>query len=396
MVAKASEPLAPPIPNATAFYLRFLTDITGVRDAAGRPLHEVDFREELTVGDAISCPYPGCRHGQLMNKGALRVIGGEWQAILENLSGLVASVWLKPFEACTATAFWARSLLPMFLPLYLLRKSASRKKECMRLPGSISGLFKVMLDVPTTIDLMLAQQWARGSERALAPRSSGSISAFAERSGVLNNGEWSCAAPPGLMNEFLELLWRRADVSTGDESLLSKQLDMDAFGKFARAMISQYASSIAFQIATAYLMESCFSRLPGEQAPQSASRASLSAYERRRRILLDSCAPEGAVCRIVAGFCDLAEADAPGSSTAQASFRAAATAAIAPSVHLSSADLLDLQIEVEHSFRAVAAGQLGLADAALGIPLDRRPRPDFCCFQDEDFPTVILRERLGG
>ncbi len=383
-------PVAPPIPNDTSFYLRFLRNISGVRDDAGRPLHEVDFRAELSSDDARTCPYPGSRRGYLMNRSALHIIASDWRRIRGDLRLLIDGVSLRQFEQCAGTLVWARSLLPMFVPLYALRQSPITN-DGVTLPNDVSGLFKVMLDVPTTIDLMLVEQWSAAVPPDPGRYSPAEIAAYAERMGILNNGEWTCAGPPGLIMELLTLL---QPSSTGDDdgSGLAALISLGEFEAFATVTIRQYALSQAFQASTAHVMERAFSRIgnyPGYLHPPERR---LAAYERRRRIVLRRCHDEMTAKRVVSRYCDIATQEAAGTTACES--RAAMLDAVARSQRGTSRELLEAQAASDAAYQAAVTSLQNETHDVLGA-CDRRP-VDLSPLSREDFPSTILRRCVEG
>jgi hypothetical protein len=386
-----ARPVAPPIPNETSFYLRFFKSISGVRDDAGRPLHEVDFREQLSNDDTKPCPYPGSRRGYQMNQSALRVIANDWRRIRAGLTLLTTEISLEPFEREAGTLMWARSLLPMFVPLYALRTAAHTGAD-ITLPTDVSGLFKVMLDVPTTVDLMLVEQWSAAEPCDLAGYSPEAIAAYAERKGILNNGEWTCAGPPGLISELLVLLRPARADNDGDASSLTTLLSPEDFEAFATPTIRQYALSQAFQVCTTFVMERAFARAGNYGGYVPPPDGKLTAYERRRRIVIGRCQDEVTAGQVICRFCDIATEGA--ADTVYSESRAAMLGAVARSTHGRSADLLNVQIESELAFQAAVTALRHEVDAVFSAP---DPSPvDFSPLSGDDFPSTILRGCLAS
>jgi hypothetical protein len=386
-----AQPVAPPIPNATSFYLRFFKSISGLRDNADRPLHEVDFREQLSNDDTKPCPYPGSRHGYLMNQSALRVIANDWRRIRAGLSLLTAEISLEPFGREAGTLMWARSLLPMFVPLYALHTVAHTGAD-ITLPTDVSGLFKVMLDVPTTVDLMLVEQWSAAEPGDPEGYSPEAIAAYAERKGILNNGKWTCAGPPGLISELLVLLRPARADNDGDASSLDTLVSPEDFEAFATPTIRQYALSQAFQVCTTFVMERAFARVGNYRGYVHPPDDQLAAYERRRRIVIGRCQDEVTATRVICRFCDIATEGA--ADTVHSESRAAMLDAIVRSAHGSSADLLKVQIESEVAFQAAVIALQDEVGAVFSAP---DPSPvDFSPLSGEDFPSAILRRCLAS
>lgn len=385
-----SRPVAPPIPNDTAFFLRFFEDISGIRDDADNPLHEVDFREELSTADVRRCPYHGSRHGHLMNQAALRRVGKDWRRIRSGLRFLVESVSIEGLADGPGETIWARSLVPMFVPSYLLLK-ARRSGPHVTLPTDASDLFKVTLDVPTTIDLMLIVGWVDSKQADAGSFSAMSIAEHAEKYGVLNNGEWTCAASPALMRNLLSLLEAPSQSGQDDPSSVAALIELEEFEPFVAIMIRRYALSQAFQLSTTCLMERAFSgSTPGcELAP--VPEASLSAYETRRRVALHACSDEAAATRAVGRYCAIAACRDSSRYGVQEPY-AAMLDALEGSTRKTGVELLEAQLRIEEAFRIAVADMQDEASAALG--LEERTQVDFARLWRSDFPTAILRERL--
>lgn len=382
-------PTGPPIPNDTAFYLRFFCEVASIRDQAGRPLHEVDFREEIRSDGVRSCPYAGSRHGRKMNWEALRIIAGEWHEIVESMRFLVREVRIEQTYKGGGIEVWARSLLPMFLPVFLRRKRGPGP-EALELTTALSGLFKVMLDVPTTLDLMLAGEWTGMASVGYSVKE---IADYAEGADILNNGEWTCAGPPGLIDEVLEPVCEESLESHGMSQCLDTEVDPDEFGAFASVMIRQYALSQAFQVATAFLMEKAFTQIAEGRAAETKRPGLLSAYERRRRILLALCRDAPSCGRVIGGYAQIASAidRAQGAEAVEA--LAVEMLEVTRAADLTPLEILEAQFGVEESIRVAVMELQREADATLGIYSG--PPLDFSCFSREDFPSQILRRRLG-
>jgi hypothetical protein len=382
-------PIAPPVPQRNAFDLRFFERISSVRDEAKRSLHEVEFRDELSAADMKVCPYPGLRHGYLMNQAALRIIGRDWSKILAGMRFLVGQVTLQMFQHDPAVLIWARSLLPMFLPQYLLGGPVQVRVD-VAIPTDVSGLFKVMLDVPTTIDLMLIKEWST-APCVVRPFSPNTIAHYATNSGILNNSEWTCAGPPNHITRILSLL-EPSDVESSEVTSLRDLIPAGEYDTFAVMKIRQYALSQAFQVCTAVVMERAFARIANYNGYWHSPGAHLTAYERGRRIALRLCEAEASATRVVNRFCDVASGPAP--CAAQSEFRDTLVSAVACAQGGSGSELLDAQDKTETAFRrAVIATRREAREHHASCTWTRSPL-DFSPLSDEDFPSQILRRLL--
>lgn len=381
--------VAPPIPNETAFYLRFFAEVASIRDRAGRPLHEVDFRAEIGPEGVRPCPYAGSRRGRKMNWEALQVIAAEWRVIVEIMQYLKWGVSVEDEKRTPGELAWARALLPMFLPLFAWRKG--RGQLPAEVTTAVSGLFKVMLDVPTTLDLMLASEWAGMGAPEYTPNA---IVGYAESTSILNNGEWTCAGPPGLIGEVLRLVCERGETRLASAPPHCLELDLEKFGAFASIMTRQYALSQAFQLATAFAMEQAFAQIFKGQGCDRGGPVALSAYERRRRIFLGLCRDASSCRAVISGFLRLSLE--PGHSKAAGSAKACVEELLgltrvggSPPV-----DILEAQTRAESSVRSAVNA---LQQECLGLLDDPSSRPsvDFSRLDADHFPSRILRRRLG-
>lgn len=387
---RSGEPVAPPVPNDTAFYCRFFEQLSDIRDDGGRPLHEVEFREELMTVHTRRCPYPGSRHGRLMNAPALRLVGKEMPSIRAGLQFLVGASRLDMVASDAGVLIWARTLLPMFVPLYLLRK-AHLARHSMTLPTDASALFKVMLDVSTTIDLMLARDWGAAVPAEADAYSPSAIAAYAEESGILNNSEWTCAAPPGMIADLLEFLSPTSGRQAYGVSSISDLIEPSEYEAFGLVMTRQYALSQAFQAATAFVMEHAFSLDVVDARRPHTVVLPLSAYETRRRIVLGICHGAKAAARVVNGFCDIASMGGQDDCPSGHAFRALMLEAVANAGKRTAAELLTAQLAVEETFKAAVREWQEKARAALGGGREEQWATDFSRFDRDDFPTVVLR-----
>lgn len=273
------KPHAPALPNDDAFFNRFFAEVGSYRDTVGRPLHEVDFRAEESPQAFKACPFHDSRAGTLINNQALRQIMQDWREVERGLSFFAQSEALSVRGAQDLLNAWRVSLATIFAPLYLVH----RKEQALasgEIPTVVSGLFKIMLDVPTTLDLMFfampqKMQSLQGKDAAR------SIYAYANESSILVNGAYSCAGAPNL----IDAIAMRLVCATGETSEAWRALfpDWGHFSRFSALMTAQYAVSLIYQAALAVSMEDLCAHAGVQHAsPQMP----LAAYERRRRIVL--------------------------------------------------------------------------------------------------------------
>lgn len=274
------ERFAPPYPNDDAFFCRFFTEVSSLRDAAGRPLHEVDFREQ---GDAyVRCPFHDSRRGYLMNRAALTQITGEWSEILSGIR-FYSSLFHGAPDFARA---WRISLSTMFAPLYLVHRAKAPYADGA-LPTPISGVFKIMLDVPTTMDLMVIDRRADGILHEIGSHLPAEIQRYADSTSILLNGEYACAGAPGLIENTLGILF--ADIPPGDSRsgvFAEAFAEEEEFLAFCYLMSTQYVAGLLYLFSTMLAMERAFSQLGAAHGAPDGER--LSAYERRRRIALEA------------------------------------------------------------------------------------------------------------
>ena len=113
--------VAPSFPNEGAFFCRFFAHVGHMKDEDGRYLHEVDYRYEDNV-EFENCPYSGSRNNLLMNKTALSQMLSSWKDILGGIE-FFREMYLHQnpgIELNLLRNVWKISLLPMFLPLYIV------------------------------------------------------------------------------------------------------------------------------------------------------------------------------------------------------------------------------------------------------------------------------------
>lgn len=282
------KPIAPAFPNNDAFYCRFFAEVGSYTDAAQRRLHEVDFREEEGEAAYRRCPFHDSRKDYLINNAALKQITSEWKDIKQGAT-FFASLFDQDSERDMARA-WRITLGSMFAPLYLFHR-ASEPYANGSLPTPVSGVFKIMLDVPTTIDLMFLRN--THDVTGLAPKDAAkTIRDFADTTGILLNGDYACAGSPNLIDDINGVLFedRQADVG-GWGKFFS---NTEEFKRFSYLMSAQYVIGLMYLMATAVSMEAAFGCLEADgRKPDLATvehEDRLSAYERRRRIMLDALA----------------------------------------------------------------------------------------------------------
>ncbi len=267
---------APAYSNKNAAFFRLFTDISGLLDDKERRLHEVSFRDEQSPDNFRPCKYSDSRQGLLINQAALHEIIAEWEEILGGLQ-FFRETFLR-FSASYPFLgdIWQIALLPMFAPVYLRCKTAKPITE-IRLPQAVSGLHKIALGVPSTVDLMLMDYAASTSQPT-------STYAFAEAHGLLLNDPWCCAGSPVMMNKFDEVLAGRA-VARADAGKSFRALFGEPdFPAFAFLMTCQYVCGYVFLISNIMLMQYAFGILAKRgvyASPPTPSEVALSPYEKR-------------------------------------------------------------------------------------------------------------------
>ena len=278
--------VAPPFPNEDAFFCRFFTEVGSYLDAAKRYLHEVDFRAEEEITAFSNCPFNDSRYGYYMNKAALIQITGEWEQIITGIKHFTSFFEVTTTEQLNLTRAWRISLSTMFSPLYFFhRKKNSFKNGC--LPTKISGIFKIMLDVPTTIDLMVMEGLSENFNKT-KDTAEKKIREFADKNLILLNGEYVCAGSPKLIDSVIKILFENNSIDNILHSDFHTYIDnKNEFLLFNYYMTSQYIISVIYLLSTMVSMETAFKQLI-EQGKyifqQSSPSLKLSAYEKRRRI----------------------------------------------------------------------------------------------------------------
>jgi hypothetical protein len=173
----------------------------------------------------------------------------------------------------------------MFAPLYLFKR-ADNPFENAHLPVAVAGVFKIMLDVPTTIDLMLMTL----TENRVPISDFRAIREFADVNLILLNGEYACAGSPALMDEALQVLFDKAEPGWNSDPLFCSYFPRKLeFLRFLYYMCCQYIISLIYQLSVTYAMEFAFTDLVRARIYKvlaTDEKSRLSAYERRRRIAL--------------------------------------------------------------------------------------------------------------
>lgn len=280
---------APSFPNDDSFFCRFFIEVGGYKDAAGRHFHEVDFRAEEQPDSFKVCPFHDSRKGYLMNFSALKQIMSEWQEIKQGLAFFSALYPADRPEDTDMGRAWRITLATMFAPVYLMhRQDASYTNGT--LPTKVSGLFKIMLDVPTTIDLILlggSQAGLTGNDAMVAIRN------FADTQKILLNTDYACAGSPKLMDDINSAMFVIGNnEKAGHEAWESLFPNKGNLQLFVYLMTVQYAISQMYQISTAVSMEAAFKKAAENNISipytKEENEQKLSAYERRRRYMLET------------------------------------------------------------------------------------------------------------
>lgn len=286
------KPIAPPFQNDDAFFCRFFTEVGSYIDTADRRLHEVDFRMEEGEQAFKKCPFHDSRKGYLMNNAALRQITSEWVDIREGVGFFTSLFEVDNEKDLNLARAWRISLSTMFSPLYLFKRKENPFNNG-ELPTSVSGLFKIMLDVPTTIDLMIMQDAQNEIEISTPKEASKQISAFADSSLILLNGEYACAGSPGLIDDIISIMFEnRKYIKAALPRWSSYFPNPKQFQSYNYYMTAQYVIGLMYLISTAVSMEVAFKSLQeidglDFSALSTEREDKLSAYERRRRIMLN-------------------------------------------------------------------------------------------------------------
>lgn len=268
--------IAPAFPNDDSFYCRFFSEVSSIKDKAGRYLHEVDFREIEGEEAFKKCPFHDSRKGYLINNSALRQMASEWSEIIEGVEFFSSLFNGQHRDLKNA---WRITLTTMFAPLYLLHKGDNPIANG-ELDTAMAGVFKIMLDVPTTIDLMLM------SDGIPSNVSHQDILDFADHALILLNGDYACAGSPKLIDDVNKRLYSDLSGEFNKQSKWDTQFpDQNEFLKFCYLMSTQYVCSQIYQITTAILMETIAQKI-GHFEEESNEK--MSAYERRRRYALQA------------------------------------------------------------------------------------------------------------
>jgi hypothetical protein len=260
----------PAFPNDLAFHCRTFVSINSLRDDHGNPLHEVDFRDELGESAYSECPFSGPRNGKLMNHRALMEVTNCWSMITHDLKK-IRQACKKTLNVDGLQLAWATSLVPMFVPLYqLFRSNRNSKPITLR----SATLYKVMLDVSTTIDMYAIYNWPTYN-----PNIARWLGDFSDQEKFLVNGDYACAGSMAMIKRIGEIL-------EGAKEDQTPECDYDErLYKFSNVMLAVYGIGIVFQATTAVLMDKAFieiqSKITATWTPETPS-----AYESRRQFLL--------------------------------------------------------------------------------------------------------------
>ncbi len=275
---------APAFKNDDAFFCRFFIEIGSYLDKANRRLHEVDFRTEEGEGAFSKCPFQDSRKGYLINKSALKQIMSEWDNVLDGIHFFSSLFSIDNEEEINLARAWRISMTSMFSPLYLFKKNNGIKNG--ELDTSISGVFKIMLDVPTTIDLMIIKGAKNKASKSFGKLISNHIQQFADETTILLNGDYACAGSPALINNVTDILFKHPNniINTND-IYINNFSNLIEFKNFSYLMSSQYIINIMYLLVTMYSMEIIY-KYHNIDYTDNQNILSLSAYERRRLIAL--------------------------------------------------------------------------------------------------------------
>jgi hypothetical protein len=274
----------PAFPNDAAFFLRFMLPVGSMTDETGRPLHEVDFRDEIPTTEYSPSRFSDSRGGYLINNVAFRQMASVWDdilAIARALGGREQDDPNGPNEEALAR-LWRSCLAAMFLPVYLIGRPGS-PLFAQPLPIRFGALFKVVLDLPTTLDLLLidggrVMRDGRASDEALAE----SIIDFADKEGILLNGRYACAGPQRLMMQLI-CAFLRGDPGDLDETTVPG-IEPENYRYFCDLMSAQYV--VGYWFGLAYGLSSDALHRLDPAAREEPLPSFPEAYERRRRFAL--------------------------------------------------------------------------------------------------------------
>jgi hypothetical protein len=267
--------------------------VSSIQDKAGRYLHEVDFREVEGEEAFKKCPFHDSRKGYLINNSALKQMASEWNDILEGVEYFSSLYNNQQRDLENA---WRVTLTTMFAPLYLLHKGDNPIANG-ELDTAMSGVFKIMLDVPTTIDLMLM------SDDVSPTANHQNIRDFANRTSILLNGDYACAGSPKLIDDVNKRLYLDISKEFNEKSKWKTQFpNAEEFLQFSYLMSAQYVSSQMYQVTTAILMEAVADKIG---YVHDAETGKMSSYERRRQYALQAVQQEKGAEGIFNHFVDL-------------------------------------------------------------------------------------------
>lgn len=277
----------PAFANDDAFFCRFFLEIGGIRDTSGRPLHEVDFRSEEHPTAFGKCPFHDSRRGYLINKEALTQITSEWAEVLEGVRYFKRLFDVSRRPEDTIARAWVISLAAMFAPPFLLNRRLAPIANG-QIPTPLAGVFKIMLDVPTTIDLMLAE---RASQRCGPPERDDDvhdIREFADSRLILVNGDYACAGSPKLIDNVLDIINEPPAPELGQSEGFGPLIgDQARFMRFCHLMTVQYVMGLTYIVTTSLTARKVDPGVDKGLPDSAEERGRPSAYDRRTRIMLN-------------------------------------------------------------------------------------------------------------
>lgn len=286
-------PMETPIfANDDAFFCRFFTEIGAHRDTSGRPLHEVDFRAEEHKEAFSVCPFNDSRKGYLINKDALTQITSEWQDVVDGVRYFKRLFDGPDRIQDELVRSWVVSLAAMFAPLYLFNRQENTIKNGA-LPTPVAGVFKIMLDVPTTIDLMLMERAGAGLSADGPAYTVSAIRKFADERLILVNGDYACAGSPKLIDNILSIMTEpsapMADSPAGFAQLMG---NTGPFMPFCHLMSIQYVAGLIYIITTTIVARHLryLTRIPPQISAHAATAEQTmrpAAYARRSQIMME-------------------------------------------------------------------------------------------------------------
>ncbi len=265
--------------NDNAFLFRFFYPIGALRDEAGVGLHEVDFRFEASPDNFKPCPFHDSRAGSLMNVSALKTVREDWSDVLGLIRFLGNRVAPIPVRGSGPTdwlaTFWLVNGAVMMTPMFLiLRRGKDRP-----IPRHLASAFKIALDVPTTIDLMLLFDL---SSSQTVDEAAASVFDFANEKKIFLNAGYACAGSRAMITETLLAGLSPVTANCDAAAFLS---DWSSFNSFLANMLTVYVLSLWSQYLTSYCA-SC-------AAPDRPTQCASSAYDRRNAVASESISLQG-------------------------------------------------------------------------------------------------------